>query len=133
MIHSVDSEKLAAEINRQAAKFGRVIDVLVEINSGREESKTGVLPEEAEALCIKIRDYPNIHLCGFMTMAPKCENDDDRSKYFRETSQLIIDIWEKKLHNIERPVISMGMSESFETAVRNGSTCVRIGRALFVK
>ncbi len=133
MIHSLDSEKLAAEINKQAAKVGRVIDVLVEINSGREESKTGVLPEEAEALCLKIKDYPNIRLCGFMTMAPKCENDGERSKYFSETVQLIIDIWEKKLHNIERPVISMGMSESFAAAVASGSTCVRIGRALFEK
>ncbi len=133
MIHSLDSEKLAAEIDRQAAKHGRIIDVLVEINSGREESKSGVLPEKAEELCLKISEYPHIRLCGFMTMAPKCENDAERRKYFSETYHLIIDIWQKKLHNIKRPVVSMGMSESFEAAVAEGSTCVRIGRALFVK
>ncbi|MBQ9080737.1 MAG: YggS family pyridoxal phosphate-dependent enzyme [Clostridia bacterium] len=133
MIHSVDSERLAAEIERQCAKIGRVMDVLVEINCGREENKTGVLPEQAEALCQKISEMPHLRLRGFMTMAPKCEYVAEYEKYFTETYNLIIDIWEKKLYNIERPIISMGMSGSFEAAVRCGSTCVRVGNILFAE
>ncbi len=133
MIHSLDSEKLAREIDRQAAMHSRIIDVLVEINSGAEESKSGVLPEEAAEFCLGLDKYPNIKLRGFMTMAPICKDDAERCKYFGQTYDLIVDIWEKKLHNIERPVISMGMSESFGAAIACGSTCVRVGRALFEK
>ena len=68
-----------------------------------------------------------------MTMAPKCQNDAEYEKYFTETYNLIIDIWKEKLYNIERPIISMGMSGSFETAVRCGSTCVRVGSLLFAE
>lgn len=133
MIHSVDNKRLADEIERQCAKLGRVMDVLVEINSGREESKTGVLPEEAEPLCAYIADLPHLRLRGMMTMAPRCPDEAGYIKYFSETYDLIIDIWEKKLHNIERPFISMGMSDSFAAAVRCGSTCVRVGSRLFGK
>ena len=73
MIHSVDSVKLAAEIDRQAKKHGLMMDVLIEINSGEEESKSGVLPEELDALCDAVLGFENINLRGFMTMAPKCE------------------------------------------------------------
>lgn len=131
MIHSVDSEKLAAEIEKQCAKLDRVMDVLIEVNSGREENKTGVLPEDVCALAEAVAGMPHLRLRGFMTMAPKCENSGDYIKYFSETYNLIIDIWEKKLHNIERPIISMGMSGSFESAIACGSTCVRLGHILF--
>ena len=133
MIHSVDSLRLAQEIQKQCEKRDIIMDVLVEINSGREENKTGVLPEEAEALCLEIAKMPNLRLRGFMTMAPKCQNDAEYEKYFNETYNLIIDIWKKKLYNIERPIISMGMSGSFEAAVRCGSTCVRVGSLLFAE
>ena len=133
MIHSVDSLRLAQEIQKQCEKRDIIMDVLVEINSGREENKTGVLPENAEALCLEIAKMPNLRLRGFMTMAPKCQNDAEYEKYFNETYNLIIDIWKKKLYNIERPIISMGMSGSFEAAVRCGSTCVRVGSLLFAE
>ncbi len=133
MIHSVDSEKLAAEIDKRSRAVGRVMDILVEINSGREENKSGVLPEDAAELCEKLAKYPNIRLCGFMTMAPRCESSAEYRKYFSETYNLIVDIWEKKLHNIKRPIISMGMSESFHEAVAEGSSCVRVGRAFFAR
>lgn len=133
MIHSVDSEKLAAEIQRQCAKIGKTMDVLVEINCGREENKTGILPEDVEGLCAKIAEMPNLRLRGFMTMAPRCESDAEYEKYFSETYELIIDICNKKIYNIEKPIISMGMSGSMEAAVRCGSTCVRVGRALFAE
>ena len=133
MIHSLDSLRLAAEIEKQAAKKGLVMDVLVEINSGEEEAKGGVLPHEAEEFCLALADFPHLRLRGFMTMAPKCENLSQYREYFEETSQLVLDIWQKKLHNIiEGPVLSMGMSDSFEAAIACGSTMVRVGRGLFV-
>ena len=131
MIHSLDSLSLAQEIEKQAAKRDRTVDVLCEINCGREESKSGLMPEEAEDFCLSLSDFPHLRLRGFMTMAPKCEKNEEYQKYFQETSQLCLDIWQKKLHNIGRPVLSMGMSGSFEAAISEGADVVRIGRSLF--
>ncbi len=133
MIHSLDSLKLAQEIDKQAKKRGIVMDVLVEINSGAEESKSGILPEDVEAFCEEIKAFENINLRGFMTMAPKCEKKEEYLKYFQQTYRQVLDIWTKKLHNIGRPIISMGMSDSFEEAILCGSDIVRVGRRLFVK
>lgn len=141
MIHSLDSLPLAEEIEKRCAAIGRVMDVLVEINSGREESKGGLAPDEVEDFCQKLSAFPHLRLRGFMTMAPKCENSDEYRKYFRETYRQCLDIWQKKLDNIgsmenrvtkEPPVISMGMSGSFEAAIAEGATIVRIGGALFL-
>ena len=131
MIHSLDSIYLAQEIEKQAAKRDRTVDVLCEINCGREESKSGLMPEEAEDFCLSLGDFPHLRLRGFMTMAPKCEKNEEYRKYFQETSQQCLDIWQKKLHNIGRPILSMGMSDSFEVAIEEGADIVRVGRALF--
>ena len=133
MIHSLDSVKLAREIDKQAKKHGIIMDVLVEINSGAEESKSGVLPEDLEAFCDEIEAFENINHRGFMTMAPKCEKKEEYLKYFQQTYRQVLDIWAKKRHNISRPIISMGMSDSFEEAILCGSDIVRVGRKLFVK
>ena len=136
MIHSLDSERLAAEIEKQAAKRGIVMDVLVEINSGEEENKGGLAPAEVEEFCARLSEYPHLRLCGFVTMAPKCDKKEDYLKYFQRTYKQVLDIWTKKLHNInrsEKPILSMGMSESFEEAIASGSDLVRIGRGLFVR
>ena len=133
MIHSLDSLRLAAEIDARARKQGIVMRVLAEVNSGREESKGGLMPEEVETFCLALREFPNLKLCGFMTMAPKLENKSEYIKYFQEFSQLSVDIWTKKLDNKERPVLSMGMSESYEEAIASGATVVRVGRTLFEK
>ena len=133
MIHSLDSLKLAAEIDKQAKKHGLVMDVLVEINSGEEENKSGILPCDAEEFCLSLSQFSGLRLCGFMTMAPKCDKKEDYLKYFQQTYAQVLDIWTKKLHNISKPIISMGMSESFEPAIECGSNIVRIGRSLFVK
>ena len=133
MIHSLDSLKLAAEIDRQAKKHGLVMDVLVEVNSGEEESKSGLLPQELEDFCLSLSQFSNIKHRGFMTMAPKCEKKEDYLKYFSQTYAQVLDIWTKKLHNIDKPIISMGMSESFVEAIACGSDIVRVGRGLFVK
>ncbi|MBQ8440523.1 MAG: YggS family pyridoxal phosphate-dependent enzyme [Clostridia bacterium] len=131
MIHSLDSLGLAAEIEKQAAKHDIVMDVLVEINSGCEESKSGLAPDEVEDFCLELAKFPHINLRGFMTMAPKCEKNEDYRKYFQKTYKQCLDIWQKKLHNIGSPILSMGMSDSFEAAIEEGSDIVRIGRALF--
>ena len=133
MIHSVDSLKLALEIDKQAAKKGVVMDVLVEINSGAEQSKSGALPIEVEQLCLDISKLGSLRLRGFMTMAPRCDDKREYLKFFGQTYAQALDIWTKKLHNIDEPVISMGMSESFEEAIACGADTVRIGRSLFVK
>ena len=131
MIHSLDSLSLAAEIEKQAAKHNLTMDVLVEINSGMEENKSGISPDEAVAFCESLSQFSHLKLRGFMTMAPKCEKNEEYRKYFRKTSQLCLDIWQKNLHNIGRPILSMGMSDSFEVAIEEGADIVRVGRALF--
>lgn len=131
MIHSLDSISLAQEIEKQAAKHGIVMDVLVEINSGMEENKSGISPEDAAAFCEALGQFSHINLRGFMTMAPKCEKNEEYREYFHKTSQLCLDIWQKNLHNIGRPILSMGMSDSFEVAIEEGADIVRVGRALF--
>jgi pyridoxal phosphate enzyme (YggS family) len=131
MIHSLDSHRLAAEIEKQMTKIGRVMDVLVEINSGGEENKSGIAPKEAAEFCSSLSQYPHLRLRGLMTMAPKCEKKEEYRKYFGETYKLGLDIWEKTLHNIDRPIFSMGMSGSFDVAIEEGADFVRVGRALF--
>lgn len=133
MIHSLDSVKLAKEIDSQAKKHGVVMNVLVEINSGREENKDGVMPEEAEALCLALSEFENLRLCGFMTMAPKCTDKNEYLQYFGDIRKLALDIWKNKLGKDSEPVLSMGMSGSYCEAVKCGSTMVRIGSRLFVK
>ena len=91
------------------------------------------MPSEVEDFCVALSEFDSIKLRGFMTMAPKCEKKEDYRKYFSETYKLVLDIWTKKLHNIDVPIISMGMSESFEEAIREGSDIVRVGRGMFVK
>ena len=124
---------LANEIEKQAKKRGIVSRVLVEINSGNEENKGGIKPDDAERFCYKLQEYSSIKLCGFMTMAPKCENKSDYYGYFSKTKSLSDKIWKECLGLDGEPIISMGMSESFEEAIECGATIVRIGRTLFSK
>ena len=133
LIHSLDSERLAAEIDKQAAKHGIVANVLVEINSGGEENKGGIAYGEVEGFCLGLSKYKNIKLCGFMTMAPKCERREDYLEYFGKTREVAHHVWYDALGRTESPILSMGMSESFEEAIRCGSTMVRVGRGAFAK
>ena len=133
LIHSLDSDRLAAEIDKQAKKKGIVARVLVEINSGNEESKGGIDADDAEAFCVSLAKYKNIELCGFMTMAPKCENKKDYYGYFNKVKSLSDDIWHNVLKYDGEPIISMGMSDSFAIAIECGATMVRVGRQLFAK
>ena len=132
MIESVDSLKLAEEISRRSAKINRVMDILVEVNVGREESKGGILPEELDGFLEAIEPLSGIRFAGLMVIPPKIADDSPAEKYFLESYQIFLDIQRKKAHNIGKPLIlSMGMSDSFEVAIRCGSDEVRVGSALF--
>ena len=133
LIHSLDSLKLAEEINKQAKKHGLTARVLVEINSGGEESKGGIEPEAAKEFCLSLGSFENIELCGFMTMAPRCEDRKDYYAYFNRTKEIAEDIWKNTLGYSGEPIVSMGMSESFCEAIECGATLVRVGRSMFEK
>ena len=134
MIQSLDSEKLAREIEKQAAKVSRTMDVLIEINSGSEISKSGVAPEEARDFARRIvsGEYPHIRLRGFMTMAPKSTEAEYRA-IFAGVRRLCESIWAELPMADEPMELSMGMSESYMPAAAEGATMVRVGRGLFVK
>ena len=131
LIESLDSLRLASEIDRVSALRGVVSDVLVEINIGKEEAKGGVMPEDAKDFFEEISQFRNIRPVGIMTMAPKCTEKSEYRRYFKKTYEIFLDISEKYLYNIIEPVLSMGMSDSFEEAVMEGATEVRVGSAVF--
>ena len=132
LIHSLDNEALAAEIEKQAAKIDRIVPVLIEINSGREENKDGIMPEEAEEFLLKLSAYPHLSVKGLMTMGPVCEDPEDSRKYFRLTRE-IFDALCEKYPEMGLDTLSMGMSDSYRVAIEEGSTLVRVGRKLFTK
>ncbi len=131
LIHSVSSLKLAAELDRLAAKQGITQDVLMEINCAREEAKSGFFPEDAAAVSDEFSRFSHLNLRGIMTMGPAGAEKSVLRKYFRETYAIFIDIFEKKPHNIGEAVLSMGMSDSFDIAIEEGATLVRVGSAIF--
>ena len=132
LIHSVDTLKLASDINRLAGAIGRKIPVLIEINSAEEENKSGVMPNDAEELLNGVLGFENLSLRGLMTMGPVCENQEDIRKYFRLTKKLF-DRFSTEYGFGESPILSMGMSDSYRVAIEEGSTLVRVGRRLFRK
>lgn len=131
MIESVDSVKLAKEISRVSANKGITTDILIEVNVGREESKSGIYLEGLEELLLEIAQMPNIRINGLMTIPPICDSVSEVSEYFSAMQKTFIDIKDKKLDNINMNILSMGMSGDFEAAVANGSNIVRVGSAIF--
>lgn len=131
MIQSVDSLKIAKEIGKQSAKKGIVTDVLLEINVGAEESKTGFSKSEFFENLYEIAKIPNIQIKGLMTVPPICENNTDLCKFFENMFNIYVDIKAKKLDNITMSILSMGMSGDYEEAIKCGSNLVRIGSSIF--
>lgn len=129
MIHSVDNLRLADEISKRAGQHGLVMDILAEINIGEEETKGGVTPESAEEFCAQVRELPHIRLRGLMTIPPPGCGEDT----FARMQRLFADLSTDKSVNVDGAfdTLSMGMSGDYETAVRHGSTIVRIGSGLF--
>ena len=132
IIESLDSLKLAAEIERQGKRIGRIIPVLIEVNSGREAAKGGLLPEQVLPFLEELRGgaYPHVAVAGLMTMGPNCDCEEDYRPYFRETKALFDRIREEYGFAGDG-ILSMGMSDSYRVAAEEGATQVRIGRALF--
>ncbi len=133
LIHSVDSIKLAKEISKQAAKKNKVMDILLEINIGDEESKWGFTPENLLDGIKEISAFDNIRICGLMAIPPMCENAEDNRKYFKQMYQLFVDIKAKNIDNCFMNILSMGMSDDFDIAVEEGANLIRVGTALFGK
>ena len=131
MIHSVDSVRLAEEIGKRSSAQGIVTDVLIEVNIGMEEAKGGVMPDRVQEFADSLDCIEGIRLRGLMTMAPVCANSDEYRKYFNKTYGIYLDISENKSHNIIEPVLYMGMSDSYEAAILEGSGLVRVGSAIF--
>lgn len=129
LLHSLDSLTLAEEVERLAAKKGITVDVLAEVNSGRELCKGGVMPEDIDGFIDRLSLYPHIRLCGMMTMAPRLSSQEEYRPYFRETRR-IFDRLTPRFATSD-PILSMGMSGSFETAIEEGATLVRVGSAIF--
>lgn len=131
MIESVDSVKLAREISRVSLNKGLTTDILVEVNVGREESKSGIYLENLQELLCEIAEMPNIQIRGLMTIPPICDTEQEINGYFASMYQSFIDIRNKKIHNVNMDILSMGMSGDYEYAVANGSNIVRVGSAIF--
>lgn len=131
LIHSVDSIRLAEEIDKQSAKAGKKTDILLELNISGEESKYGLSPEEIPAFLESLNGLTNINLKGLMTMAPKLCEDKEKRKIFCKLHEIYVDINCNKTYNIDMSIMSMGMSNDFEVAVEEGSNLVRIGTSIF--
>lgn len=131
LIHSVDSERLAYKINEVAEKNKRVMDILLQINIAKEESKFGLSVEEVEPLLNKIKSLKNIRVKGLMTIAPYVENKENNRIHFKNIKQLSVDIAKRNIDNINMEVLSMGMTNDYEIAIEEGSTMVRIGTGIF--
>ena len=131
LIQSVDSIKLAKEIAKQSQKINKTTDVLVEVNIGREENKSGVYPENLEELLCQIAEIGGISVKGLMTIPPICEENHKILKYFNNMRNIFIDISQKKLDNISMTILSMGMSADYYEAILQGANMVRVGSALF--
>lgn len=131
LIHSVDSYRLAEEINIQAKKKNITVPILVEVNIAEESSKFGIHAEDAIALVEQIAQLENVRIKGLMTIAPLVENPEDNRQYFRNIRQLSVDIAAKNIDNVSMNVLSMGMTGDYMVAIEEGATMVRVGTGIF--
>ena len=131
LIHSVDSIRLAQQIEKDGQKLGIQVPILLEVNVAREESKFGFFTEETEEAVREISLLPHVSIKGLMTIAPFVENPEENRKVFQELYQLSVDIKSKNIDNVTMGVLSMGMSGDYEVAVEEGATMVRVGTSIF--
>ncbi|MCF0129489.1 MAG: YggS family pyridoxal phosphate-dependent enzyme [Pseudobutyrivibrio sp.] len=131
MIHSVDSYRLAEEINVQAKKFNRIIPILIEVNVANEQTKFGVKCDEVLQLAKEISELENVSVKGLMTIAPNVVVAEENRPIFRKLKQLSVDIAAENIDNISMNLLSMGMTNDFEIAIEEGATHLRVGTAIF--
>ncbi len=131
MIHSVDSLRLAEQIQKEYERLGQIAEILIEVNVAREESKFGLLPEETEETIREIAKMPNIHVRGLMTIAPFVDDPEENRVHFQNLRKLLVDINSKNIDNISMEELSMGMTGDYEVAIEEGATFVRVGTGIF--
>lgn len=131
LIHSVDSLRLAEQIEHEAAKKELHVDILLEVNVAREESKFGFFLEEVEDALREISKYPHITVKGLMTIAPYVEDPEENRDIFKKLHQVFIDMKSKNIDNSSMSVLSMGMTGDYQVAIEEGSTMIRVGTGIF--
>ncbi|MCX7796877.1 MAG: YggS family pyridoxal phosphate-dependent enzyme [bacterium] len=131
MIETVDSVKLAEELDKRCANIGKVMPILIEVNIAKEPQKSGVIPEELENIIREILSFKYVRIMGLMTMGPLADNPEKLRPYFKEMKRLFNYIDSLKLPNVEMKYLSMGMSDSYKVAIEEGANIVRIGTKLF--
>lgn len=131
LIHSVDSYRLAEEINVQAKKNRVTVPILIEVNIAAEDTKFGVKPQETAQLIEEISSLENVRVAGLMTIAPNVQNPEDNRVHFRALKQLSVDIASKNIDNVGMKILSMGMTGDYMVAIEEGATMVRVGTGIF--
>ena len=131
LIHSVDSVKLACEIEKEAAKKDVIVNILVQVNVANEDTKFGLDYDNVIKIVEDIAQLPHIRIKGLMTIAPFVDDGEENRKYFNQLKQLSVDIKAKNIDNVCMDMLSMGMSGDFETAIEEGATYVRVGTSIF--
>ncbi len=131
LIHSVDSYKLAAEIDKQSKKNNCITDVLIEVNVANEESKHGIMSSQVMEFVKETSKLQNIRIKGLMTVAPFVANPEENRPIFRKLYELSVDIQNQKFDNVSSKILSMGMSNDYTVAIEEGATMIRIGTAIF--
>ena len=130
-IHSVDSIRLAKQIQTESEKRQIKSDILIEVNMAKEDSKFGFMPEETEDAIREIAGYPNVCVRGLMTIAPNVPEPEKNRVHFRNLHKLLVDINNKNIDNINMSELSMGMTGDYEVAIEEGATFVRVGTGIF--
>ena len=131
LIHSVDSIRLAEQIEAEAEKKNLQVDILLEVNVAREESKYGFFLEELENAVIQISKFSHIRIKGLMTIAPFVENPEENRDIFQKLNHFFIDMKSKNIDNVSMSVLSMGMTGDYQVAIEEGSTMIRVGTGIF--
>jgi len=131
MIETIDSLRLAESLDKHCATEGKIMPILIEINSGKESNKTGVLPEDVEELVHEISKLSHLRLKGLMTMGPRFGIPEDARSYFKETKAAFDQLKKTEIDNVKMRYLSMGMSNSYQIAIEEGANIVRIGSKLF--
>jgi pyridoxal phosphate enzyme (YggS family) len=131
MIESVDSLEIASEIDKKCAQIGKIMPILIEVNSGREPQKSGVLPEHVERLIREMAGLKNVKVMGLMTMGPHSGNPEDFRPYFADTKRMFEKMKGLNLPNVEMKYLSMGMTNSYQVALEEGANIIRIGTRIF--
>ena len=131
LIHSVDTYRLAEEINIQAKKVNRIVPILIEVNIAGETTKFGISKEETLQLVEEIAKLENVHIQGLMTIAPYVENPEENREYFRKIKDLSVDIAKENIDNVSMDILSMGMTGDYMVAIEEGATMVRVGTGIF--